>query len=261
VVLVSFLEPRVTNVLGANSGIGYETVLELAKESADFHILLGARTIEKGEKALRNIKDAASDSLKASISILAIEITDQISVDIAKDSIEGRYGKLDVLINNAGIVVYQDVDRVTAFRQSFETNVIGSLRVTETLEPLLKKSSKPLVIYVSSEQGSISLRLNPSHQFHRIQGDSYRTSKAALNMVAACQRYNYADAGIKVVAFNPGWCLSNLTGEQGRECRIKGGARDPKEPAVALVEIVNGKRNIDIENNDLVHVDGGVLPW
>ncbi|KAH7244584.1 putative short chain dehydrogenase/reductase [Fusarium redolens] len=248
-------------VTGASSGIGYETVLELSKESTDFHILLGARTIEKGDKALGDINSAAGSLLKASISVLPIEITDQESVDAAKGSIEARYGKLDILINNAGIVVYQDVDRVTAFRQSFETNVIGSMRVTETLEPLLKKSSKPLVIYVSSEQGSISLRLNPDHQFHRIQGDAYRTSKAALNMVAACQRYNYADAGIKVVAFNPGWCLSNLTGEQGREWRIKGGARDPKEPAVALVEIVNGKRDIDIENNGLVHVDGGVLPW
>ncbi|KAM0540846.1 hypothetical protein ACHAPJ_013478, partial [Fusarium lateritium] len=244
----------------ANSGIGYETVLELAKESAEFHILLGARTVAKGEKALADIKGTTGDSLKASISILSIEITDQMSVDTAKDSIEAHYGKLDVLINNAGIVVYH-VDRATAFRQSFETNVIGLMRVTETLEPLLKRSSKPLVIYVSSEQGSISLRLNPDHQFHQIQGDSYHTSKAALNMVAACQRYNYADAGIKVVAFNPGWCLSNLTGEQGREWRIKGGARDPKEPAVALVEIVNGKRDTDIESNGLVHVDGGVLPW
>ncbi|KAF5549109.1 short chain dehydrogenase [Fusarium mexicanum] len=248
-------------VTGANSGIGYETVLELAKESARFHILLGARNIEKGEKALADIKTTAGDLAKASISVLSIEITDQASVDAAKDAIEDQYGKLDILINNAGIVVYQDVDRVMAFQQAFETNVLGSLRVTETLEPLLKKSSKPLVIYVSSEQGSISLRLNPEHEFYKIQGDSYRTSKAALNMLAACQRYNYADAGITVVSFNPGWCLSNLTGEQGREWRIKGGARDPKEPAIALVEIVTGQRDSDIEANGLVHVDGGVLPW
>ncbi|KAI3573108.1 putative short chain dehydrogenase/reductase [Fusarium oxysporum f. sp. albedinis] len=248
-------------VTGANSGIGYETVLELAKESADYHIILGARTIEKGEKALENVKSAAGDLVKASISVLGIEITDQASVDAAKDSIEAQHGRLDVLINNAGIVVYQDVDRVTAFRRSFETNVLGSLRVTETLEPLLKKSSKPLVIYVSSSQGSVSLRLNPEYEFYRVEGDSYRTSKAALNMLAACQRYNFADAGIRVVPFNPGWCLSNLTGEQGREWRVKGGARDPKEPAVALVELVTGKRDSDIDANGLADVDGGVLPW
>ncbi|KAH6866087.1 putative short chain dehydrogenase/reductase [Thelonectria olida] len=248
-------------VTGANSGIGYETVLELAKHSANFHILLGARTVEKAQQALNEIQSTADSSLKASISGIQIDITDRKSVDTAKDYIEAQFGKLHVLVNNAGIVVYQEVDKLTAFRQSFETNVIGSLRVTETLEPLLKKSGKAFVIYVSSEQGSITLRLDPNHQFRNIQGEAYRTSKAALNMVAACHRYNLTDKGIKVVAFNPGWCLSNLTGEQGRQWRIKGGARDPKEPALAIVEIIEGKRDVDIEKNGLVHVDGGVMPW
>ncbi|KAH8769910.1 hypothetical protein F5883DRAFT_643244 [Diaporthe sp. PMI_573] len=89
-------------------------------------------------------------------------------------------------------------------------------------------------------QIDITLRNDPEHRFYGIDGEACRTSKAALNMGASCQRFRNAADGIKVVAFNPGWCLSNLTGEQGREWRIKGGARDP---------------------NRLLHVDCGILPW
>lgn len=80
-------------------------------------------------------------------------------------------------------------------------------------------------------------------------------------MLAACHRYNYAEWGCKVLAFNPGWCVSNLTGEKGRKMRLKMGARDPKEPAEALVDIIQGGRDDDIAKNGMVDVDGGVLPW
>ncbi|KAH8198972.1 hypothetical protein TruAng_006849 [Truncatella angustata] len=200
-----------------HNGIGFKTALALAHHSADFHILLGARTEDKGRAAVNELLSAQQSPVKASVSPIQIEITNQKSVNAARDHVEAQYGKLHVPVNNAGIVVYQDVDKYTAFRQSFETNVLGSMRMTETLEPLFRKSTKAYVIYVSSEQGSISLRLDPTHQFRKIQGESYRTSNAALNMVAARHRYNYADSSIQVFALNPGWCLSNLTGEQGRE--------------------------------------------
>lgn len=129
------------------------------------------------------------------------------------------------------------------------------------LEPLLKKSAKPYIVYMSSGMGSITNRLDPEFKFKAIRGDPYRMSKAALNMLAACNRYNFAEWGCKVLAFDPGWCVSNLTGEKGREMRVKGGARDPKEPAAALADIVLGKRDGDIEKNGLVDVDGGVGPW
>lgn len=199
--------------------------------------------------------------MKGAVSVLQIDVCDQSSIVAAKEQIERQFGKLDVLINNAGIIVYQQVDTMTSLRQSFETNVFGPLVVTETLEGLLRKSAKPYVIYVSSEQGSVTQRLNPEYEFRQIRGDHYRMSKAALNMLAGCHRYNFADWGCKVLAFNPGWCVSNLTGEKGREMRIKGGARDPKDPAIALVGIVLGKRDADIEMNGMVDLDGGVLPW
>jgi NAD(P)-dependent dehydrogenase (short-subunit alcohol dehydrogenase family) len=199
--------------------------------------------------------------MKGAVSVIRIDVCDQESIEAAKGEIDREFGKLDVLINNAGIIVYQQVDTMTSLRQSFETNVFGPLVVTETMEDLLRKAAKPYVVYVSSEQGSVTERLNPEYKFYDTRGDHYRMSKAALNMLAACHRYNYADWGCRVLAFNPGWCVSNLTGEKGREMRMKGGARDPKDPANALVDIVLGKRDADIEKNGMVDLDGGVRPW
>lgn len=250
-----------TLILGANSGIGYETVVALATASADFHILLGCRSVGKGESALKGIHSNNS-SLKGTISVLQIDVTDHASVKAATKQIETEFGKLDILLNNAGILVHNpDLDTLTALRQSFETNVFAQMLITEAFEPLLRKSPKPYVIYVSSEMGSITNRLDPKFPFRQIRGEPYRMSKAALNMLAACTRYNFAEWNCKVLAFNPGWCVSNLSGQKGREMRIKGGARDPKEPAAALAEIALGKRDSDIEKNGMVDVDGGVGPW
>ncbi|KAF3070577.1 3-keto-steroid reductase [Daldinia childiae] len=248
-------------VTGASSGIGYETVAALANTSADFHILLGSRSVEKGKKALEELQSTRKSSLKGPISVIQIDVTDQKSIDAARQQIETQFGKLDVLINNAGVIIYQPVDQLTALRETFETNLFGQVMVTEALEPLLKKSANPYIIYVSSEQGSVTTRLDPEYEYRNIRGDPYRMSKAALNMLAACHRFNFAEWGCKVLAFNPGWCVSNLTGEKGREMRLKGGARDPKEPATALADIVLGKRDADIEKNGMVHLDGGILPW
>ncbi|KAI1077352.1 putative short chain dehydrogenase/reductase [Whalleya microplaca] len=247
-------------VTGANIGIGYETVVTLSKVSANFHILLGSRSIEKGQKALSDIQSTQND-LQGTISVIQIDVTDQKSIQAAKEQIEAQFGKLDVLINNAGIVVYEQLDTLTALRRTFETNAFGPMILTETLEPLLKKAANPYVIYVSSELGSVTLRLDPNSEFYHVPAIPYRMSKAALDMLAACHRYSYASWKCKVLAFDPGYCVSNLTGEGGRETRIKDGARDPKQPANVLVDIVLGNRDADIEKNGMMNVDGRILPW
>lgn len=233
----------------------------LSAASSDFHVLLGCRSVEKGQQSLKEIRSAAGGSTKGAISVVQIDVCDHKSIDAAKEKIDAEFGKLDVLVNNAGIIVYQQVDTMTSLRKTFETNVFGQLVVTETMEGLLRKSPKPYIVYVSSEQGSVTKRLDPDYEYRDVRGDHYRMSKAALNMLAACQRYNYADWGCRVLAFNPGFCVSNLTGEKDRETRLKLGARHPADPANSLVDIVMGKRDADIEKNGMVDLDGGVLPW
>ncbi|KAI1334083.1 putative short chain dehydrogenase/reductase [Xylariaceae sp. FL0016] len=248
-------------VTGGNSGIGYETVIALSRASADYHVVLAARSLDKGQKALSEMQAANGTSLKGPISTVQIDVTERQSIRAAKDEIESKLGKLDVLINNAGITAFEEPDTLTALRQTFEANVFGQMVMTETFEPLLKRSPKPCVIYVSSSQGSVFERLNPDYPHVHIRGDTYRMSKAALNMLSACHRHNFADWNCKVLAFNPGFCVSNLTGEKGREMRVKMGARDPKDPALSLTDVVMGKRDSDIEKNGMIDLDGGVIAW
>ncbi|KAF8196754.1 putative short chain dehydrogenase/reductase [Mycena galopus ATCC 62051] len=249
-------------VTGASSGIGYETVLAFAQASPDFHILLCSRSLDKGQKVLDQMRSEHGDSLKGTISVLQLEVTDPASIAAAKDHVESSFGgKLDILISNAGIIVTKPCDTITNLRETFETNVFGAALVTEAFEPLLKKAEKPLLVYVSSGQGSCTLRLDPEAPHREIRGDTYRMSKAAMNMLAACHKYNFHEWGCRVCSFNPGFCVTDLTGSKGREMRVKLGARTARDPALALVDIALGKRDADIEKSGIVDLDGGVLPW
>ncbi|KAH8646177.1 putative short chain dehydrogenase/reductase [Xylariales sp. PMI_506] len=248
-------------ITGASSGIGLETVAALSQESSDFHILLGSRSVEKGNKALEEIRSRFSDTLKGDVSVIQIDVTDEKSIQAAKQDVGSKFNKLDVLINNAGVIVTRPTDTITNLRETFETNVFGPALVTEAFVPLLQASSNPRLIYVSSDQGSISRRLDKSYKHVNIRGDHYRMSKSALNMLAACHRHNFAEWGCKVASFNPGFCVSNLTGEAGRKLRIENGARDPRDPAVALVKVVTGQRDEDFEKSGIMDLDGGILPW
>ncbi|KAM7211852.1 hypothetical protein V8F06_012764 [Rhypophila decipiens] len=253
-------------ITGANSGIGLETVVALSQASPDFHILLGARSVEKGEKAISEVKSTSHPAgpLKGTISVVQLDVSDEKSIHSAKEHIESTYGKLDVLINNAGIVVTRPCNTLTNLRETFETNVFGAMLLTEAVEPLLKKSSMeggPYIIHVSSSLGSIGTRLDPEDKYKGVRGDTYRMSKAAMNMMAACHKFNYAELGWKVCTFNPGYCVSNLTGPEGREVRLSNGARPARDPADALVEIVQGKRDGDLAKSGIVDIDGGVIQW
>ena len=97
------------------------------------------------------------------------------------------------------------------------------------------------------------------------QTDGYRVSKPALNMLTACHKANYEEWDCKVCAFNPGLCVTNFTGEGGRKIRIQHGARDAKDAAHALVDVITGKRDADIDKfgkeSRILDLDGGILPW
>ncbi|KAK9366908.1 hypothetical protein V1509DRAFT_654352 [Lipomyces kononenkoae] len=248
-------------ITGANSGIGFETAIALSQASADFHILFGSRSLEKGQKALDEIYTSHSSSLLGSLSLLQIDVTLESSILAARQDVETKYGKLDVLVNNAGIIVYRPTDTLTRLRETFETNTFAPAIVTEAFLPLLRNSPNPRLIYVSSNQGSISLRLDPSYEYFQIKGNEYRMSKSALNMLAACHKVDFAEWGCKVCAFNPGFMVTNLTGEEGRARRIQSGARNAREAADALVDVVQGGRDGDIEKSGIVDLDGGVIAW
>lgn len=237
-----------------------DSVIALAKASANFEILLGSRSAEKGQKALEALQAEHSDLL-GTVKLLQLDVTSHTSVMAAKEHIETTYGKLDVLINNAAVLFVDETRLGMTIRQTYETNTFAPALVTHVFVPLLQKSSAPRVIHGSSDQGSITERLGTSHPYHNLRGNSYRMSKAALNMLAVCHKVDFEDWGCKVCAFNPGFMITSLTGEEGKKMRIKAGAREASVAAKALADVVLGKREEDVAKVGIVDVDGGVKPW
>ena len=106
----------------------------------------------------------------------------------------------------------------------------------------------------------MTLKLDPTSKWSYLRGDPYRMSKAAMNMLAACHKVNFEEWGCKVYAYDPGFCLTNLTGEEGMKMRVKLGARPATDPADGLVDIIaNDKPSIGMEG--MLEVDGGKHPW
>lgn len=218
---------------------------------------MGCRYKTKGETALNTL---LSKNLQGTISLLELDVTSDTSITDAAKELETTFGVVDVLVNNAGVVV-MDPNKSTrqCVRETFEANTFGPMVLTETLAPLLKKSKDPRVINVTSELGSIAHRTDPKGPYYTLQGDTYRMSKAALNMLTACQHYNLREFSCKVWAYCPGYVVSNLTGEADRENRKKKGAEGPETSAGGIKEIIEGKR--DGEVNSFITKRGGSYPW
>lgn len=186
-------------------------------------------------------------------------MTDLKSIEAAASSVAQEFGRVDVLINNAGIISSAKT-LLEQLRETFETNSFGPAVITETFFPLLEKSKNARLIYVSSGLGSIDMRLDPNDPYRMVPGLPYRMSKAALNMLVACNVVTYGPKGVKAWAFDPGYVVTNLsgTGEKGVEERKQRGAGDPRISAQSLADIVDGKRDGDV--GKFVH-GNGIYPW
>ncbi|KAK4676603.1 hypothetical protein QC764_401880 [Podospora pseudoanserina] len=249
-------------ITGANSGIGLETIVTISKFSPNYHLLLAARSLDKGNAALAKIQAEHGAALLSPVSVVTLDVTSLPTIETTASYIESTFGRLDVLIQNAGVIVYRPCSTLENLRETFETNTFGPKVLTDAMLPLLKKSRNARVIYVSSVQGSITFKLDPEYEYKHTRGIEYRMSKAALNMLAACDRYDFREWGGRVTAFNPGFCVTNLTGEEGRKQRVEAGARSAEDPARALLEVLEGKRDGDAwEENGMLDLDGGVIPW
>lgn len=184
---------------GANRGIGLALSRELLARG---HALTaGVRAPAKAAE----LQELASGS-GGSLSIVRLDVDSDSSVEQAKQGLDS----LDVLINNAAIFPEEGGETLEAmelrwFREAFETNVVGVLRLTRALAPLLEKGSNPRVINVSSLAGSIGRK--EDHAYY-----AYSTSKAALNMATRAVAAEYKPRGICVVALSPGWVKTEMGG-------------------------------------------------
>jgi len=201
---------RVALVTGANKGIGFEIARKLGEHRLT--VLVGARSPDRGERAAAALRDEG-----VAAAALRLDVTDQASVQRAARWIDGEFGRLDVLVNNAGVAYDLDssADALPPelVRATFETNVLGLIAVTSAMLPLLKRSTAPRVVNLSSRRGSITeavLRVSP-----RPEPMAYFASKAAVNAVTVAVAKQLAAYGGKVNSVAPGRCATDMTGGAG----------------------------------------------
>ena len=186
----------VTLITGANKGLGYETARRLLARGHTVYV--GARSAELGE--------AAASELGGQF--VQLDVTDDASVEAALGIIDEREGRLDVLVNNAGISATGDVTGPVAL-QVFDTNAVGLIRVTQAALPLLQKSQNPVVVNVSSALGSFWAVSNPERRQFHFPSIIYGASKAAVSMLTV--QYAKTFPEIKFNAVEPGFTATDLT--------------------------------------------------
>lgn len=198
-------------VTGGNRGIGLEICRQLADRGAQ--VILTARNIKSGEAAASQLAHGGK-----SVQFHPLDVTDAASVKKLRDFLERSFGRLDVLINNAGILVDREGSglevNLATVRETLETNALAPLHLAQALAPLLRKSKAGRIINVSSGMGSLS-EMGGGYA-------AYRISKAALNAVTGILAAELS-AAVAVNSMCPGWVKTDMGGANA-EREVKQGA-------------------------------------
>nr|WP_026209751.1 SDR family oxidoreductase [Cytophaga aurantiaca] len=240
-------------VTGANKSIGFEVAKQLAQQG--MYVYLGSRTLENGIEAVNKLKAEGITNVEA----IQLDVTNDASVKQARSAIGKKTTSLDILINNAGIYggYPQAALDATAeqFKVAFDANVFGVARVTQAFIDLLKKSSEPRIINVSSSQGSITLHSDPSYKYYDYKGAVYLSSKAALNMYTVVLAYELKDTLFKVNAVCPGYTKTDFNEHRGPGTVEEAGKRIVK---YALIDKDGPTGKFFSEENN---PETGEIPW
>ncbi|HEX4534165.1 MAG TPA: SDR family NAD(P)-dependent oxidoreductase [Rhizomicrobium sp.] len=240
-------------VTGANQGIGLQIAKDLVGHG--FTVLAGSRNLANGESAAKSIGAHA----------IQLDVTDAASIAAAAARITAEYGKLDVLVNNAGISKVgkqegkvEDIAKngrlsvvpLDDVRAIYDVNVFGVIAVTQAMIPLLRKSSAARIVNVSSGVGSLARTLGPGGAHLREIFGAYSISKAALNSITVGFAIELEKDGIKVNGACPGFTKTNLNNFQGTKT-VEEGAREPVRLALLGPDGPTGTYSND----------EGPLPW
>lgn len=208
-------------ITGANKSIGFETARQLLQQG--FYVYLGSRNLENGQKAVEQLKSEGLTNVEA----IQVDVTDDDSVKKARLEIGEKTDILDVLINNSGIsgakfdengnhIPQTATDTsVDVFKEVYDINVYGVIRVTQAFLDLLKKSDEPRIVMVSSNQGSLTLHSDPNYKYYAFKGAVYLSSKSALNMYTINLAYELRDTNFKVNAVSPGFTKTDFNNHRG----------------------------------------------
>ncbi|MBU2913837.1 SDR family NAD(P)-dependent oxidoreductase [Reichenbachiella agariperforans] len=198
-------------ITGANKGIGFGTARLLLQNG--FYVYMGSRNLQNGVNAVEELK---AEGL-SNVEVIQMDITDESSVQKGREAIGKRTDVLDVLINNAGInggnSPYTALEaKPEEYRSAFDTNVIGTARVTNAFVDLLRKSDEPRIVNLSTSVGSLTLQSDPNWPaYDYAKYAVYAASKAALNMYTIHLAYELRDTNFKVNAVCPGLTATDFT--------------------------------------------------
>ncbi|TDO73177.1 NAD(P)-dependent dehydrogenase (short-subunit alcohol dehydrogenase family) [Flavobacterium chryseum] len=213
-------------ITGANKSIGFETARVLLKEG--YYVYIGSRSLEKGLEAVNKLKAEGFITTEA----IQLDVTDSKSVEAARIQIGQKTDVLDVLINNAGINggwPQSSLDAsIDQFKDVFETNVYGVVRVTQAFIDLLQNAPQPRIVNVSSSGCSLTLHSDPNWKYYTHKAAVYPASKAALNMYTIDLAYDLRDTPFKVNAVCPGFVATDFNNHRGTGTVQEGGARIAK---------------------------------
>lgn len=209
------LNGKVAFITGGNRGIGLETARELGKMGAS--VVIGARDSVKGEAAATILRTEGIEATS-----LQFDVTVAEDRQTAYEFFEKQYGKLDILINNAG--VQKEVEHLSpmnessmvtpdVLRETFDANFFSLVELTQQLLPLIRKAPAGRIVNLSSVLGSLTLHANPASPIYNVKLLAYNTSKAAVNSFTIHLAHELMDTPIKVNSAHPGWVKTEIGGK------------------------------------------------
>jgi NAD(P)-dependent dehydrogenase (short-subunit alcohol dehydrogenase family) len=242
-------DKKVALITGANKGLGFEMARQLGQ--AGVTVVVAARDAQKGEAAADKLRVEGMDAQS-----VKLDVTEKADLAAASTYLQDKFGKLDILINNAGIAL-DGLGEITVsttsddiIHRTFDTNFFAPIALTQTLLPLLKKSDAGRIVNMSSILGSQTLHADPNSPIYNFKALSYDASKAALNSFTIHLAYELKDTKIKVNSAHPGWVKTDM-GTDAAPMEIPEGAKT----GVALALLGE-----DGPTGGFFHL-GSPLPW
>jgi NAD(P)-dependent dehydrogenase (short-subunit alcohol dehydrogenase family) len=243
---------KIALITGASKGLGFETAQQLGKQN--YIVIVATRTQERSNEVAQLLKSQGADAYG-----IRLDVNNSEDIVALTSFITEKFGKLDVLVNNAGVQLdfptfmqenSTEIVSMNILRQTFETNFFAPIFLTQNLLPLLKKSDAGRIVNVSSIMGSLTLHADVNSPIYSIKLLAYNSSKTALNQFTVHLAEALKGTNIKVNSAHPGWVKTDLGGEYA-PMSIEDGARTIIDLAVLTENGVNGA---------FVHM-GEKLPW
>jgi len=243
-------EKKVAFVTGGNRGIGLETARQLGKQGVK--VVIGSRDLEKGKAAAEKLRADGAD-----VDAIRFDITKPADYQEAYNYFDKNFGRLDILINNAGVSkeAFGSPNNASSvspsvLRETFDTNFFGTIDLTQKLLPLIKKSPEGRIVNLSSILGSLALHADPKSPIYGFKALAYDASKTALNAFTVHLAAELKDTKIKVNSAHPGWVKTEMGGPNAPMEVSEGG-----KTSAQLATLAD-----DGPNGGFFHL-GQPLPW